>query len=141
MVDKRLLITGAAGFVGRNAIKYFSKLGLETIGMCRNPAETEELTAWMKAEGIERVSLASADLADDVKLASVFDEIKRRWKTIPYVFNAAGAFEYMPLCDAEPRKVEALIQANIVGNVFLMKHTLRLMKENGFGRIVVVSAA
>jgi len=103
--DKKILITGATGFIGANLANYLVKQGLKVDLMSR-----ENSLKWRLVEIQDKVNLHQVDLKDAKKLKSVIQEIKPK-----IIFHCAtyGGYPYQDDKDE-------IINTNIVGTVNLL---------------------
>jgi NADH dehydrogenase len=76
MKKKRILITGAAGFVGKEVCKYFSSLDYEVFGLIRKPLD--------KTNKIPGIRYILADIRDNQQLLTAT-------KKMDYLIHLAGA--------------------------------------------------
>lgn len=96
--NRRILITGAGGLIGRETIKPLCEAGFEVFAVCRSKAAAE--AARSVAEG-GRVKFAECDLFDESALGAVFAEVKPQyllnlaWKTTGDYLSSNLNFEYL----------------------------------------------
>lgn len=55
---RRVLVTGATGFIGRPAVAHLLSLGVEVHGICRNPTARAQGVVWHQADLLERRTVA-----------------------------------------------------------------------------------
>jgi NAD(P)-dependent dehydrogenase (short-subunit alcohol dehydrogenase family) len=135
---KTLLIGGADGFLGSEALKFFSTKGFRIIGTVLNQDSLKKTTAFISSNRLQNVTLHQVDLAQEVEVEKLFSKLQEKPL---YVFNAAGGFIFAKPQDASAKDVDFLLNANFKSNWLLLKHAQTAMAQKNFGRIVFVSAA
>ncbi len=115
---RKVVITGATGFIGRNLCRALSGLGAEVVGLCRS-AQT--------LGGTERVTSLAVDLrrSDETReaLACIRPDL---------IFHLAGHVTGRP----DPFLVLPTFEANAVGTVNL----LLAARQGGCGRFILVGS-
>ena len=137
---RAILITGANGHLGREAITYFHRAKISPVAACRNQAERSALQSHLAEQGIS-IPVLEADLAHEGHVERMMREAEQKGGgTIDAVLNVAGAFEMFPTVEAVKEQVDRLMDANFTSNWLLLKHALPSMIRRGFGRVVLISA-
>ncbi len=138
---KHVLVAGAEGFLGRNAMMYFHERGYSVAGSCLNAGLMQELTAWLKDKGIAAPVLEVAELTDESAVKGMLDRADAKIGGLDCLFNAAGGFTWTKIADAKPADAKFLLDANFTSCFLLAKHAVPLLAKSGAGRIVFMSAA
>lgn len=94
LADKRLLVTGAAGFLGNSLLRRLASYGLDVIGTVLQPSEAEAL----RAQGLRSEVL---DLAD----SAPWDELLA---DVAIVFHLAACFQETELGESDYDRVNNL---------------------------------
>ncbi len=136
-----ILITGANGFLGQQALLHFSNRKATVVAACRNAQERAALDDFFTEKRI-KIPTLEADLGHEGHVERLVAEAEQKaGGKIDALLNVAGAFEMFPTAEAEREHVDRLFAANFTSNWMLLKHCLPGMLQRGFGRIVLVSAA
>lgn len=136
-----ILITGANGALGRQAVEHYAGRKLNVVAACRNAVERSQLQEYLSERKFS-VPVLEADLAHEGQVKRLATEAEHKaGGKLDAVLNVAGAFEMFRTVDAEKTVVDRLFDANFTSNWLLLKHCLPAMSRRGFGRVVFISAA
>ncbi|SFS51113.1 NAD(P)-dependent oxidoreductase [Paenibacillus sp. BC26] len=125
MSRPRLLVTGAGGFCGEHACRYFSAAGWEVTAVVRRlPQQDAEERAWLNAV---HAALA-CDLAAQSEVLALIEQAKPE-----YVLHLAGA----NAVGASWNDPTAVLQSNVMGTV----HVLEGVRRAGTPCRVVVAGS
>jgi NAD(P)-dependent dehydrogenase (short-subunit alcohol dehydrogenase family) len=136
-----LLITGANGYLGQQALLFFSERKTKLVAACRNSQERVALQEFLSQKHLD-IPVLEADLGHEGHVERLIGEAQQKaGGRIDGLVNVAGAFEMFSTTEAVREHVDRLFAANFTANWMLLKHVLPGMLERGLGRIVLVSAA
>lgn len=126
-----LLITGAAGGIGRAAVKVFSQEGWKVIGVDRSP----------RYDGFpENGIYIQADISLPEKLEEIYDQVFAFTETLDAVVHNAAVQIAKPLVETTAEEWDQVMASNL-RSVFLgTKLAYPLLKAHGGGAIVNVSS-
>ena len=126
-----LLITGAAGGIGRATVHLFTEKGWNVIGVDRSP----------KYEGFpDNGIFIEADISLPEQLEEIYDQVSAFTKTLDAVVNNAAVQIAKPLLNTSAEEWD-LVMASNLRSVFLgAKLAYPLLKTEGGGAIVNVSS-
>lgn len=130
--EKRtMLITGAAGGIGRATVQLFAEAGWRVVGIDRSPF----------GEGFPANGLfIQADISDPHRLASTYEQVKNYTATLDAVIHNAGYQIAKPLLETTVEEWDAVMASNL-RSVFLGAQLAHpLLKAAGGGAIVNVSS-
>jgi len=134
MTDKAkriLLITGAAGGIGRATVKVFAEKGWQVIGVDRSPKYEE-----FPENGV----YIQADISLPEKIEEIYEKVSSITSTLDAVVNNAAIQIAKPLVDTTADEWD-LVMASNLRSVFLgAKLAFPLLKAEGGGAIVNVSS-
>ena len=126
-----MLITGAAGGMGRATVELFNEKGWIVIGVDRN-----EFGQSFPADGL----FIQADISDPTQLEEIYSSVKNFTISLDAVINNAALQVVKPLLDTTVEEWDAVMASNL-RSVFLgAKLAYPLLKNKGGGAIVNVSS-
>jgi 3-oxoacyl-[acyl-carrier protein] reductase len=138
--DRRVLVTGASGMIGRAVAVAFGAEGARVaVGYHNRAQQAEQVAADVTAEGGTAVTLR-LDLADSSSISGAVAAAERELGGIDVLVNNAvtwperGAFWEIPL-----DRFRASVEANLIGHFALSQAAVARMRAAGWGRIVHVS--
>jgi glucose 1-dehydrogenase len=125
-----MLITGAAGGIGRATVELFSEKGWIVIGVDRNQFDS------FPSKGL----FIQADISDPSNLEKIYDSVQKFTDTLDAVINNAALQVVKPLLETSVEEWDAVMASNL-RSVFLgAKLAYPLLKNRGGGAIVNVSS-
>ncbi len=130
MQNKTLLVTGAAGGIGRAVVELFASRGWQVIGVDRAPFGGD-----FPADGM----FIQADISDEKALAGIFEHARQAADHLDALVNNAAMQITKPLLETSAEEWDAVMAANL-RSVFLgVKMAYPLLKAAG-GAVVNVSS-
>lgn len=134
MVDKNqrsVLITGAAGGIGRATVALFAEYGWKVIGVDRNPFGED-----FPAGGL----FIQSDISHPEELTALFDRAQAFSTTLDALVNNAAMQIAKPLLETTVEEWDAVIASNLRSAFLGVKLAHPLMKAAGGGAVVNVSS-
>ena len=130
------LITGGSGGIGLSIVEKLIKNKIKVIILDINtPSKKILLNKFIEFKKI--------DLSDYKNLQLCLTELKRKYKKIEYVINAAGVLWFDKDVSLEKISLttwEKVLSINLNSIVIVLQSILPLMKKNKFGSIVHISS-
>ena len=134
MSQKRIVITGASGGIGRACAEHFLGQGHQVALLARREEALQAV-----ADGRDNALVVPCDVADPGAVATAFDTIKSAWGGLDVLFNNAGIFLPGATIDEVPTEDWLrLCNININGMFFCAQHAFRIMRHQSpqGGRII-----
>ncbi|MEI6757609.1 MAG: SDR family oxidoreductase [Chlorobium sp.] len=141
LFGKITLVTGAAGGIGRAAALCFAKEGAIVIASDINTAGCSETLELLEKAGGSGI-LVTADVTHEDEIRSLYRHIEERYGKLDIVVNIAGG-DCEPAADVEDidyLKMSANLDLNLKSCILSCREAARMMKPQGFGRIVNMSS-
>ena len=130
------LITGGSGGIGLSIVKKLIENKIKVIILDINTPDKKILLNKL-------VEFKKTDLSNYKNLKSCLIEIKKKYKKIEYVVNAAGVLWFDRDVSLEKISLntwEKVLSINLKSIVIVLQSILPLMKKNKFGSIVHISS-
>ena len=124
-------MTGASSGIGKAVAARFVAAGFRVIGTTRNPATL--------TDPVPHVEYLALDLADPASIETFAEDVLALGAPGVLV-NNAGESQNGPLEELPREALERLFQVNVIGHVELTQKFLPAMREQGFGRIVMIGS-
>jgi glucose 1-dehydrogenase len=129
--ERSVLITGAAGGIGRATVRHFASQGWRVFGVDRQayPSGFPQGGAFIQA-----------DIADPDRMAAIFEELGRHTTVLDALVNNAAVQIAKPLLETSVEEWDAVMVANL-RSVFLgVRLAHPMLKASGQGAIVNISS-
>jgi 3-oxoacyl-[acyl-carrier protein] reductase len=133
--DKKILITGATGGIGKALVKKFISLEGNVLA---TGTKTEKLNA-LKEE-FPNINILKFDISDHSKIEEFIENTSSQLAGLDVVVNNAGINMdnlSLRMKDEEWKKV---IDVNLGATFFLCKYAIKKMLKNKYGRIVNITS-
>ncbi|MCL2401635.1 MAG: SDR family oxidoreductase [Oscillospiraceae bacterium] len=136
---KITVVTGAASGIGRAAAIAFAERG--ALVACVDIADASETVSVIRSAG-GMAGRFICDVSDEQAVKSVIEEIAAARDRIDIAFNCAGIgpdgvrIPYTSLTETYAGDWRKIIDINLTGTFFCLKHQLIQMQKQGFGSIV-----
>ncbi len=133
---KVILVTGAAGGIGRASCKLMAERGAKIIAVDLKKEGVEQTIAEIKAKGGEGIALP-CDISSLTSVLEMVDEAVKAYGKIDVLFNNAGIVgkggKFLELTEQE---FDLVCGINMKGPFNVSLAVGRVMKANGGGRII-----
>lgn len=130
-LSKYMLITGAAGGIGRATVQLFAEKGWHVIGVDRQP-----FGDGFPADGF----FIQADISEPAQLESIFEQTQGFTDTLDALINNAAYQIAKPLIETTVAEWDAVMASNLRSVFLSAKLAYPLLKARGGGAIVNVSS-
>lgn len=127
---RSVLVTGASRGVGRGLIEYFANRGDQVFGCSRTPPDFCH----------ERFRNFELSITDEKAISLLMGEIRKQCGCLDVLVNNAGVkTDAMALLMPHAR-ADDIFATNVLGTIQVTRAALKLMKRNGFGRVINISS-
>lgn len=133
---RRVVVTGAAGALGRRAVEEFLDAGCTVIGIDRNFGPK-----LASHDQVHRLHTLGCDLTQTLEVRAAFDEVVAQFGGIDGLIHCAGGFRFAASHEISDQDVDFLVDLNLKSTLLATRAALTHMRASGFGRIVLVSSA
>lgn len=133
----RVLITGAAGALGRSVVKRFVDGGDRILAVDANEEALAELTSLAPSE---TVSVRRVDLASSPAVERLFDDVEAASGVPRAVVHLVGGFRWARFADLSDADWKYLMTLNLETTFRIFRECARRFEKAGGGAVVAVSA-
>ena len=133
--DKKILITGASGGIGREIVKKFISLDGNVVASGTNIERLDLLK-----KDFPNISIIKFDISDHSKIEEFIDNATAQLSGLDVLINNAGTNMdnlSLRMKDDEWKKV---IDINLTSTFLLSKYAIKKMLKNKYGRIVNITS-
>ncbi len=133
--NKKILITGASGGIGKQLVKKFVSLGGNVLG---SGTKAEKLDLLKKEHS--NIKVKKFDISEDSRIEEFIDDVTLELGGLDILINNAGInLDNLSLRmkDDEWKKV---ININLTSTFLLSKYAIKKMLKNKYGRVVNITS-
>lgn len=137
---KTAIITGAGRGIGRAIALQFAQYGARVVLNYRNSiSQVEELLQIIRNAGGEAIAIR-ADISIEAEAKQLVMEAIEEYKTLDILVNNAGINKDNLLIRMSEEEFDKVIDINLKGTFFCMKHAAQVMLKQRFGKIINISS-
>ncbi|HXU44360.1 MAG TPA: SDR family oxidoreductase [Thermoanaerobaculia bacterium] len=133
----RVLITGAAGALGRSVVARFLSAGERVLALDHDEAALTSLAALAPSDAL---ALRRVDLAASEEVARLFDEVEAASGTPATIVHLVGGFRWSRFADLSDRDWSYLVTLNLETTFRVFREAARRFEKAKGGSLVAVSA-
>jgi len=134
------IVTGGSRGIGLGICEALAADGVAVAMVYRaNEQAAREAEERIKKMGGAVMTL-KADVALVAETARVVEAVAAKWGRIDILVNNAGAFRFAFLDELDEAFFDSLVDVNLKGSIFMIKHALPWLKKSGHGRVVNASS-
>jgi NAD(P)-dependent dehydrogenase (short-subunit alcohol dehydrogenase family) len=133
---KTVLVSGAAGGIGRAVAQQFAAEGASV--MC---ADRDSSSAGETAAALARGTAIACDVTDAASCNGAVDETVTRFGGIDVLVNAAGVAASHPVADFPEAEWRRIIDVNLTGTFLLSRAALASLQQSGGSIVNLASVA
>jgi meso-butanediol dehydrogenase/(S,S)-butanediol dehydrogenase/diacetyl reductase len=130
--DKRVLITGGSGGIGRATAARFIEEGARVVLLSDDPASLRQAEAELTAIA----GTIQADVSDVPDVARAFEELDKLLGGVDVLINNAGVSVRHPFLDIMPEEWTRVLGTNLFGVFIVGQQASRRMLARGSGVII-----
>lgn len=137
MQGKHVLITGGTGGLGIGVTTTVLRQGIASLTLpYRSPREIEQLKGRLSPGDVARIQFVATDLLKEAEVEAAINRPDR----LDAVIHLVGGFSMGPTHTYDWEQWQADIALNLSTTFLVCKHSLRRMREQGYGRMVTVGS-
>jgi 3-oxoacyl-[acyl-carrier protein] reductase len=133
------IVTGGTRGIGRAIVRRLSGEGYEVVFSGRTAQSAEEAAASLCQEGLA-VHGVAADARKDEDQERLIRFAERKLGRLDALVNNAGIGEFGRVDELDPVRFRDVLETNLLGAFYAIRHAVPLMKRSGGGFIVNVAS-
>jgi 3-oxoacyl-[acyl-carrier protein] reductase len=133
--NKKILITGATGGIGKALVKKFLSLDGNVLA---TGTKIEKLNALKKE--LPKISILKFDISDHSKIEEFIENVSSQLTGLDVLINNAGINKDNLSLRMKDEEWQKVIDINLGSTFFLCKHAIKKMLKNKYGRIVNITS-
>jgi 3-oxoacyl-[acyl-carrier protein] reductase len=137
--DKVVVITGAAGGIGRKLAALLAGRGARLVLTDIRKDKLEELEKAIEAKGFG-VRIVEHDVTRPESWDALVSRVLQAFGRIDVLINNAGVVQPGAAWKISQEKVEQQLKVNLLGTIYGCRAVLRVMKMQNFGKIVNIAS-
>jgi short-subunit dehydrogenase len=138
--SQRILLTGAAGGIGRELAKLLAHKGARIVLLDRDAAGLTELLNEINAAGASDVQLLALDLSDPVNITLAIKQASAMLGGIDMLINNAGLLDFVAFSAQSAARIALTLQVNTLAPMLLTHAVLPQFQAQAKGTIVNIGS-
>jgi NAD(P)-dependent dehydrogenase (short-subunit alcohol dehydrogenase family) len=133
---KVVVITGASSGMGEAAARAFAREGAKLVLGARRSKDGEALVEDLKKQGAE-ATFVQTDVKKEDDIRNLLNTAVQKYERVDIAFNNAGTDgQFTPFTEQTNENYDNIIDTNVKGVFWSMKHEIEIMLKQGHGVIV-----
>lgn len=142
MNKKVALVTGSTSGIGLGIIKTLASNGMNVVlNGFGDASAIKQLTQTITQDYGVKALFHNADLTKPAEISDMIKTTISELGSIDILVNNAGVQHVAPIDEFPDEKWELIIRLDLIASFYTIKHSLPIMKKNGFGRIINIASA
>jgi short-subunit dehydrogenase len=125
--DKRAIVTGASGGIGRAIALELARAGVDQVLIARRPDRLTAVVDEIKQLG-RRAEAVVGDVTDRAVRRQALEVAREKFGGLDVLVNNAGVSAHGRFADADPDRLRPIMETNFFAPVELIRESLPLMK-------------
>lgn len=139
LAGRAVLITGGTGALGGSVVHAFAAARAHVTVSWLVERERDELKKTLRRSG-DGVRLEQADVTNPDAVARLCASAAQPSGRLDVLVQLVGGFAFAPITETDPETWHKMIALNATSTFLCARQAIRLMRPNGWGRIVTVAA-
>ncbi len=133
--NKIALVTGSTNNIGLAVARAFSREGAKVVIHSRHEEESKKIAQELGGDYF------AADVARPQQIEALFDHITKKHHRLDILVNCIAHSSKKDILETTLEEWQQIMAVNLTGYFICIQHAARMMKDNGGGVIINVSAA
>jgi NAD(P)-dependent dehydrogenase (short-subunit alcohol dehydrogenase family) len=132
--NKVALVTGSTHNIGLAIVRAFAREGAKVIVHSRHQEDAKKIAEEFNGDCF------AADVAQADRIAALFDHIKKNHGRLDILVNSAAQSSSAGILETSLEEWNRIMSINLTGYFLCIQHAGKMMKEQGSGAIINISA-
>ncbi|MGH7771120.1 MAG: SDR family NAD(P)-dependent oxidoreductase [Candidatus Binatia bacterium] len=132
--DKIALVTGSTNNIGLGIARAFAREGAKVVVHSRHEEEAKRVAAELGGDYF------AADVARPEQIEKLFEHIRGKHRRLDVLVNCVAHSTRNDIMETALEEWNQIMAVNLTGYFLCIQHAARIMKENGGGTIINISA-
>src|SRR5437870_9024945 len=133
--DKIALVAGSTNNIGLGIARAFAREGAKVIIHSRHADDAKKVAAELNGDSF------AADVSRPDQVEALFDHIKSKHRRLDILVNSLAQSSRSGILEMPLEEWNQTLAVNLTAYLLTIQHAARIMKENGGGSIINISAA
>ena len=139
--QKNSIVTGSTSGIGYGIASVLSKAGCNVMLNGFADQETiDKLKSELAVSG-NKISYCNADMKDKNQIKQLIEKTCEEFGSVDILVNNAGIQHVDPINNFPDESWEDILNVNLSASFYAIKHSIPLMRESGWGRIINIASA
>ena len=134
------LVTGAGSGLGRAHAEYLARQGAKVVVNDLSLKDAGQTVLSIREAGGEAIAIA-ASVTDQAAVERMVEEVVAQWGRIDILVNNAGILRDRSFAKSSIDEFRLVMEVHLMGSVICTKAVWDLMREQGYGRIVMTTSS
>ncbi len=135
-----VVVTGASSGIGEATALEAARRGHHLVLAARRREVLEEVAARCEAAGAASTLVVATDVAVDEEVIALLKATTARHDRLDAVLHCAGQVTYGRAEDTQAADFDQILATNLSGSANVARHTLRVLRDQGRGTLVLVGS-
>ena len=132
--DKIALVTGSTHNIGLATARAFAREGATVVVHSRHQDDARKIAGEIGGD------FFAADVAEPKQIAALFEHVKKNHGRLDILVNSVAHSSKADVLDVSLEEWNRILAVNLTGYFLCLQHAGRMMKEQGGGAIINISA-
>ncbi len=134
------VVTGGAQGIGEAICLVLAREGAHIVVADVNTEASQNVVAKLEARGARALAIKT-DVSSEASVLHLYEKVLAAFGRIDILVNNAGICRMIAIADIEVEEWDRMLAVNLRGTFLMSREALRVMKENGRGKIVNIASA
>ena len=137
---KTVLVTGSSKGIGREITLSFAEMGANVIVNYNTDKERGQEVYDIAVKMGSDALLIHADVSKTEDIDNMFKQIKEKYNSLDILINNAAIYKDSVVWRMDDDIWDDVIQVDLTGVFKCTRNAIKMMRENGFGRVITISS-